>query len=90
MFIEHASAKMTRSSGAKRKSFSSTLLGTSRSAGAPNTLGHMVYKHLAPLEPEHHLVAAWAALCNVDKQTLVTQPQADAYLTSAVEIDKCH
>jgi hypothetical protein len=28
-------------------------------------LGPLVYKHLAPLEPEHHLVATQAALCSL-------------------------
>jgi len=63
MFIEREFQKIPpRSSGAKWKPDLLTIAGTLRSAGARVVLITGFYKHSAPLEPEHYLVAAWAAL----------------------------
>ena len=59
MFIERPAPKICRrSSGANGRPSRRPLPETLRSAGAPVVLLTGIYKHLAPLEPEHRLVEA--------------------------------
>jgi hypothetical protein len=54
-------------------------LETLRSAGAPVVLLIDVYKHLAPLEPEHYFFSALAALCTSVANCQVECPGATRY-----------
>jgi hypothetical protein len=60
MFIERASSKKFFLAPAERNGSAPyvPLSETLRSAGARAVLTTDVYKHLAPLEPEHYLAAA--------------------------------
>ena len=77
LMFNSSNLKGVRSSGAKCKIRRTHLPVHCASAGAPKVVGREVYKHLAPLEPEHRFGSRFAAA------TSMVQPPTNSYCQSA-------